>query len=180
MKPQFVFLALFLLVSVNLFAIKVSYDYDPSFDFSKFRTYQLIDVKDSKVDPLTDQKIKQAINNTMSKKGFSQDDSSPDLYLAYQFGVQKEQRVNPTTAVGWGWFPWDGPGMGMATAPATTSTIDIGTLVINLVNASNKKLVFRSQGTDTLDPSKDSGKNYQKIQQAVEKILNHFPPKPKK
>jgi len=48
------------------------------------------------------------------------------------------------------------------------------------VNASNKKLVFRSQGTDTINPSKNPDKNYQKIQNAVEKILKDFPPKPKK
>jgi Domain of unknown function (DUF4136) len=180
MKPRIGFLALFLLLAVNLIASKVVYDYDRSFDFSKFKTYQLIDVKDSKVNPLTDQKIKQAINETLAKKGFRQVDSNPDLYLAYQFGIQKEQQVNTTTAVGWGWFPWDGPGMGMGTPPAPPSTIDVGTLVINLVNASNKKLVFRAQGTDTLDPKTDPEKNYQKIQKSVDKILNDFPPKPKK
>ncbi len=74
--------------------------------------------------------------------------------------------------------PWYGGGMGTMTA--TTSTINIGTLVIDMVNPADKKLVFRSQGTDTLNPSSDPDKNYKKIQKAVEKILKNFPPKPKK
>jgi hypothetical protein len=178
MKFRFAFLALFLLVVVNLFTIKVTYDYDRAIDFSKFRTYQWIEVKDNHVNSLSDQKIKQATDLVLAQKGRRRVESNPDLYVAYQVGLQKEQQINSMTTGGWGWGPWYGPGMGMSRI--TTSTINIGTLVIDLVNASDKKLVFRSQGTDTINPSKDPDKNFQKIQKAVGKILKNYPPKPKK
>jgi Domain of unknown function (DUF4136) len=178
MKIRFGVLAALLLVAVNLFALKVTYDYDRAFDFSKVKTYQWIELKDSKVNSLTDAKLKQAINDELSKKGFTRVDSNPSLYIAYQVGLQKEEQINTMTTGGWGWGPWYGGGMGTMTA--TTSTINIGTLVIDMVNPADKKLVFRSQGTDTLNPSSDPDKNYKKIQKAVEKILKNFPPKAKK
>jgi len=178
MKIRYGFLLLLLLVAVNLLALKVTYDYDRAFDFSKAKTYQWIELKDSKVNSLTDAKIKQAINEELAKKGFTRVESNPNLYVAYQVGLQKEEQINTMTTGGWGWSPWYGGGMGTMTA--TTSTINIGTLVIDVVNPADKKLVYRSQGTDTLNPSSDPDKNYKKIQKAVEKILKNFPPKPKK
>ncbi len=177
MKLRFGLLAVLLLVGVNLFALKVTYDYDRAFDFSKVKTYQWIDLKDSKVNSLTDAKIKQAVNDELGKKGFTHVESNPSLYVAYQVGLQQQEQINTMTTGGWGWGPWYG---GMGTMTATTSTINVGTLVIDIVNPADKKLVFRSQGTDTLNPSSDPDKNYKKIQKAVEKILKNFPPKPKK
>jgi Domain of unknown function (DUF4136) len=178
MRIRYGFLAALLLLAVNGFALKVSYDYDRAFDFSKLKTYQWIELKDNKVNSLTDAKIKQAINEELAKKGFTRVPSDPNLYLTYQVGLQKEQQINTMTTGGWGWSPWYGGGMGTMTA--TSSTINIGTLVIEIINPVDKKLVYRSQGTDTINPSSDPDKNYSKIQKAVEKILKNFPPKPKK
>lgn len=178
MKIRYGFLAVLLLFAVNLFALKVTYDYDPGFDFSKVKTYQWVELKGNGVNSLTDAKIKQAINDELAKKGFTRVESDPNVYVVYQVGLQKEQQINTMTTGGWGWGPWYGGGMG--TTMATTSTINIGTLVIEMVNPADKKLVYRSQGTDTLNPSSDPDKNYKKIQNAVGKILKNFPPKPKK
>jgi Domain of unknown function (DUF4136) len=178
MRIRFGFLAALLLAAVNVPALNVSYDYDRAFDFSKLKTYQWIELKDSKVNSLTDAKIKQAINEELAKKGLTRVPSDPSLYLAYQVGLQKEQQINTMTTGGWGWSPWYGGGMGTMTA--TTNTINIGTLVIEIINPVDKKLVYRSQGTDTINPSSDPDKNYKKIQKAVEKILKNFPPKAKK
>ena len=47
MKIRYGFLAMLLFFAVNLFALKVTYDYDRAFDFSKVKTYQWIELKDS-------------------------------------------------------------------------------------------------------------------------------------
>lgn len=178
MKARFALLAVLMLFAVNALAIKVVYDYDRSFDFGKAKTYQWVDLKEGQANQLTDQKIKQAINEDLAKKGLTRVEANPDLYLAYEVGIKQEQQIYTTTTGGWGWDPWWGAGM--ASATSTSSTINIGTLVINFVNAQNRKLVFRSSGTDTINPSKDPDKNFKKIQSAVQKILKDFPPKPKK
>ncbi len=182
MKPRYGLLAVFLLVAVNVFAIKVTYDYDRAVNFANYKTYQWVDLKDNKISSLTDGKIKQAIDEELAKKGFTKVDSNPSFYISYQVGVQNEQQVNMMTTGGWGYSPWWGPGMyggGMGTTTATTSTIRIGTLIVSFIDPGTKKLFFRSQGTDTLNPSSDPDKNYKKIQKAVAKILQNFPPKPK-
>jgi hypothetical protein len=67
---------------------------------------------------------------------------------------------------------------GMGTA--TSSTIKIGTLALDMYDVQAKSQVWHGDATKTLDPSKDPEKNREKIQKVAKKLLKDYPPKAKK
>ena len=69
--------------------------------------------------------------------------------------------------------------MGMGSSTTTVSTFVEGTLIVDLFDASTKKLVWRGIATDTL--SDTPAKNAEKIQKATKKMFEKkFPPVAKK
>ena len=65
-------------------------------------------------------------------------------------------------------------------ARANTSTIEVGTLIVNLYDPIKKQLVWRGSATKSLDIKKDPDKNYKNLEKAVAKLLRNFPPGSKK
>jgi len=65
-------------------------------------------------------------------------------------------------------------GGGMGTA--TSSTIDIGTIVVDMYDPSTKQLVWTGRATKTLNPSKNQQKNMENLNKAMQKLLKNYPP----
>jgi len=63
---------------------------------------------------------------------------------------------------------------------ATSSTLSVGTLVLDMYDPPSKSLVWKGQATKTLDPSKDANKNQDRLNKAMAKLLKDFPPTAKK
>ena len=61
-----------------------------------------------------------------------------------------------------------------------TSTIPVGTLLIDLYDPARKQLVWRGDGTKTIDIKKNPDKNYRNLQKAVAKLFKNYPPQPGK
>jgi hypothetical protein len=152
----------------------VTANYVPGTDFSKYRTYKWVVIEGAEQpDQIVDVQIKTAVDSVLSGKGFKKvTGDTADLFVGYQVAVQQERQWN---AYGGGGLRWGG---GMGTA--TSSTISIGTLVLDMYDPSLKQLVWKGQATKTLSPSKDPEKNQQNIQKAMAKLLKEFPPTPKK
>ncbi len=153
----------------------VKYNYMPGTDFSKFKTYKWVDVKGGNhPDQLINDQIKQAIDSQLAAKALSKTDSDQaDLYVDYQVAVNQEKQ-------------WDAIGYGGrytrmgGTGTMTSSTINIGTLVVDMYDVASKKQVWRGDATKTLNPSKDPAKNQENLQKAVAKLLKNYPPPVKK
>ena len=64
---------------------------------------------------------------------------------------------------------------GMATA--TSSTINIGTLVLDMYDPVRKQLVWTGNATKIIDPSKSQEKNQKNLDKAMQKLLKNYPPK---
>ena len=174
MKITHLALAVLLAGGGSLWAQKVTYNYDKQADFSKYKTYQWVPLEQGKIqNGILEKNVIQVIDEQLVAKGLRRVDSNPHLLVAYQAGTQKEKQLNTISTGGWGYGPGWGPGM----TTATTSTVTIGTLVVSIGDASTKSLIWRGQGTDTINPSKDPEKNYKKLQKAAAKILKDFPPK---
>ena len=148
----------------------VSYNYVPGTDFSKYKTYKWVEVQGVKYpNQIIDTQIKQAIDSQLATKGLTRTESdSADLYVTYQVAVnQQTQWTTYDTGGGWYWG-------GMATT--TSSTINVGTLVLDIYDAEAKKLIWRGDATKTLNPSKDPEKNQQRLQKIMAKLLKNYPP----
>lgn len=152
----------------------VKTNYMPGTDFSKYHTYKWIPEGNRHPDEIVDQEIKQAIDQALASKGLTKTDAgNADMYVGYQASVNHEKQWNGY-GEGGGWRF----GRGMGTA--TSSTIPVGTLVLDMYDPAGKLLIWRGEATKTLNPSNDPEKNQERLNKAMNKLLKNFPPKAKK
>ena len=156
-----------------LFAAKVTTDYDHKADFTRYHTYTWM--KAEAGSPLWPDRIKNAVNAELSKKGLTQGGAESDLSLT-AFGSSHNQPRLTTFyngfGPGWGWG-WHGFG-------DTITYVDeepVGTLVLDMFDTHDKKLVWRGVATDSLSDNPD--KNEKKLEHGVADMFGHFPPKPR-
>jgi hypothetical protein len=145
------FAPVFVLLAGMAFGQKVTYNFDQGTDFSKFKTYKWVEIKDATYpDQMVDKQIKTAIDSQLVLKGLKQTDSdNADLLIAYQIAVDKEKQINSYTTGGYGYGArWGG---GMGTTTATTSTVHIGQLVIDMYDTAQKQAVWRGIGVKEID-----------------------------
>ncbi|HEX2917877.1 MAG TPA: DUF4136 domain-containing protein [Edaphobacter sp.] len=179
----FVWLAALLVLTGTLRGQDVRYNFDKSADFSKFKTYKWVSLKDApKVNDLVDKQIKDAIDSQLSTKGLTKvDGDDVDLYIGYQVGMTSEKQFTSFDS-GWGagpgWYRggWYGGG-GMTTG--STSTIYIGQLALDMNDRSNKELVWRGVVSKTIDTKAKPDKQAKNLNKAVAKLLKNYPPKVK-
>ena len=58
----------------------------------------------------------------------------------------------------------------------TTSTIEIGKLVVDIFDPASKQLIWRSGAEKTLDITEDPDKNYRSLEKAMAKLFKNYPP----
>jgi len=187
MKRFFLFsIVTFLVGVVSSFAQDVRYNFDKSADFSKFKTYKWVPIKDaSKVSDLVDKQIKEAIDAELSTKGLTKvDGDDANLYIGYQPAVGTEKQFN-SYSTGWGYGPgWGGGwygygGMGSTTTTGSTSTIYKGQLGLDMYDSANHTLVWRGVASKTIDPKAKPEKQQKNLAKAVKKLLKNYPPQKK-
>ena len=88
-RISFLSLALLLMMATSALSQDVRYNYDKDTDFSRFKTYKWVAIKDAqKPDDITDKQIKESIDAQLSTKGLSKTDGgNADLYVAYQVAM---------------------------------------------------------------------------------------------
>jgi hypothetical protein len=89
-------------------------------------------------------------------------------------GVKKNQAEYTTfyDGLGGGWR-WHGWGGGMATT--TVEEVPVGTLVVDIYDTSTKQLIWRGLAHDQLSDKPD--KDTKKLEKAVNKMFDKFPPR---
>lgn len=163
--------AIVLMAGIIATGQEVRNNYMPGTDFSKYHTYKWVNIEGgAHPNQIVDAEIKQSVDSQLAAKGLTKTDSdSANMYVGYQVAVDQEKQ-------------WNGYGMGggirfggMATA--TSSTISVGTLVLDMYDPASKQLVWTGQATKTIDPSGKPEKNEKNLNKAMEKLLKNFPPK---
>ena len=115
------------------------------------------------------QLVLEAGNTQLMKKGLQPVEHSPDVFITFFLHANPGQSIKIVDA-GYGWY-----------GPATWTTTEIdsymdGMLVIDIVDASTSKLIWRAYCGDHIREMKKRDK---KITAAVKKALDRFPPKEK-
>ena len=164
---------LWMLAGGTLAAQDVRYNFMPGTDFSKYHTYKWVSIEGgAHPNQIVDAEIKQSVDSQLASKGLTKTDSDKaDLYVGYQIAVDQEKQWN---AYGMGGGIRFG-GMGSA----TSSTINVGTLVLDMYDPSIKQLVWTGNATKTIDPSSNQEKNQKSLDKAMAKLLKNYPPKQK-
>jgi hypothetical protein len=163
----------------------VRYNFDKDTDFSKFKTYKWVAIKDAaKVSDLVDKQIKDAIDAELATKGLSRvEQDNADLYIGYQPAVGEEKQFN-SYSTGWGYGPgWGGGwygGTGSTSTYGSTSTIYKGQLALDMYNSAGHDLVWRGVVSKTIDPKAKPEKQQKNLAKAIRKLLKNYPPQVKK
>jgi len=176
MKSLAAAVAVVLLVPALALAQKVSFDFDKSADMSKFKTYALKD--GTKVgDPLIDNRIVSAIETELASKGFTKKDAGSDVVVVYHVAFDKQKDITAYSS-GYGryGYRWGG---GWGTTDVRVNEILVGTLVIDVADATKQEVVWRGMGVKEVDVQAKADKREKNINGAVKKILQNFPPKKK-
>lgn len=167
--------------------VSVSYDYDPSFDFKLVKTYDWLPISEkTEIDELTLKHMKNAINQNLESKGFKNVKENPDILIAIHGAKEKKVDVEKWD---YGYVDYryerDYPYWLREYYPLMRGTdfyeqrsgvekyeYEMGTLIVDLINAKTKELVWRGIATRVMNP----GRTKQDINEAINRMLLNFPP----
>jgi hypothetical protein len=156
-----------LMTSVSIFAADIRTDYDHHADFTKYKTYSWAKVDTP--DPLWNDRVKEAVDRALAAKGWSQVPSGGDVSLV-AVGTTREKPTLRTFYDGFDGWLWGG----FADATTYVENYTEGTLIIDMFDRASKRLLWRGSASDVLSgkPEKDE----KKLEKAVSRMFEHFPP----
>ena len=182
-KALFITLVGLLLAAGAALGQDVRYNFDKNADFSKFKTYKWVTIKDAaKVNDLTDKQIIAAVDAELATKRLTKtSDDSANLYIGYQAGIGQEKQFTSFSSdwgYGGGWYRggWYGGMGGMSTTTGQTSTIYVGQLALDMYDSANHDLVWRGLASKTISPKAKPEKQEKNLAKAVRKLLKNYPP----
>jgi hypothetical protein len=163
---------------------QVTTDYSPATSFSQFKTFALVSSPDTAAaQQLLDQRVRNAVQAQLTTKGLTPADrQNADLYVGYGM-VDKTHRQVYTYNDGWGWgggWGWRYYRWGVAwpmTVQRQVETYTDGTVVVNLIDAKTKQVVWEGEVPDVVNlPVDDPIRATKEVDAAVTKLFTKYPP----
>jgi hypothetical protein len=155
--------------------LSVTSDYDHTVNFSQFHNFKIVKLeqKYQALSQFNQMRIINAVQEQMIAKGFTLSET-PDLLINITTILKNEKQLVANSYVyGGGYRPYIWGGGNMSTTVNVQNYIS-GSLIIEVANASNQKLLWEGIGNQNIDsPSKNPDKA---IPAAVQKIMAGFPP----
>lgn len=164
---------LLLALPAIVLAQKTSFDFDTTAIFSTYRTYAWKRGTPAG-DQFLDRRIVSAIASQLAAKGLTRNESNPDLYVQYHVGLGVHRSVSGFASGPGGAYSWRG---GLDSVDLQLNEMGVGTLVIDVVDATKEQLVWRGVGVQELDIDTKPQKRDEAVGKAVDKILKNYPPK---
>lgn len=162
--------------------LEVTANYDPSADFSKYKTYSWETPKspvlDSSVNnPILNKRIAVAVDTQLAAKGFKKVDSDADFLVGYHVALENKVSVTSMNNYygyargGWGWnYPYRGRG------GVDVYEYQQGTLVLDMVDPKTNSLIWRGSAQAEVDQYAKQAKKDKLLNDAVAGMLEKFPP----
>lgn len=168
---------------VSCATLQVAVDYNPDFDFGSIGTYAWLPHESP---PGTDLRINNALINDrvvaavdarLEAKGYRKTDAgTPDVYVTWLGAIDRRIRMDTiNNYYGPYWYGsrgccWGGP------RRTLVSEYEEGTLIVDVLNAVDRKLVWRGTGSDYIRTMKTPEETTRNINAAIAGILADFPP----
>ena len=165
----------------------VNVDYDKATNFQGLKTFTLMPTPETKTgderldSPLVDKRIRNAIVTVLTQRGYREVNQNPDFAVAYQLGVRQEvdsSRASMTIGVG-GFYPRSAIGMTYG-YPGYIESYERGILTIDILQGSDKKLIWRGSSGRRLYDGRTPEKSEKEVKSVVQEIIDKFPPGYKK
>ena len=150
-------------------AQQMSVDYDRSADFSKFKTFAWT-TGTPVTDDLNHKRIILAIEEQLTARGMAKVamQTHPDVIVAYHANFERDLQIT-----GFGSGPFYGAGRSMS---ARAQQIVVGTLVVDLMDASTRSIVWRGMTASDLNPAASAERRDKNVGKAVAKLFKDYPP----
>ena len=175
-------------------SMKVISDKDNSEDFTVFKTYEFMgwaDNSDQALNRFDKERVEESFAQEAAKRGLSPVKSNGDIIITlFVTGEVRTQKTATTTTTGmgmgmapmgrgmrgpgWGW----GGGMGMTQSHTVINENNYleGTLMLEIFDVEDKKLIFQAMGTKVIDD--DPNKRAKQIPKLVTAIMKEYPVEP--
>lgn len=186
------------LIFTGCSSIKVTSDFDTTVDFTQFKTFEYYgwaEESNKILNQLEQERIESAFGKELKKRGLSymKKGEGGDLIITlYVVAEQKTSTTANTTTTGMGGYGyggyygygpaygWGGSSMHNSTTTYTERDYTVGTVVIDVYDAKEKKLIWESMGTGTVKETKTPEAKEKNTNSAVAKIMATYPIAPAK
>jgi hypothetical protein len=167
-------------------SVRVSSDFDPNRDFRPLRSYAWLPrpVGEQAADgnTLLASRVERSVDSALAAKGFRVvDPGEADFFVTFHFAVDRRidvQTIHRSYGYSRGWSYRGGRGrVVVASVPETrVREIEVGTLLIDVVDAERDDLMWRGSGESRIRREKTPEGREKRISEAVNSILSDFPP----
>lgn len=157
--------------------ISVFSDYDPDYDLWTYKTFdwgEKVHIEEGKnplhYNELNDKRIKAAVQEQMTARGYQLTNEAPDLILHYHI-IVKDRSIVTTEPYGYSYGPY------WMHIHTNTYSYREGTLIIDLMDTKTKNLMWRGWAVtevDQIDPGEVDGL----IKTTVARIFRKYPKAP--
>lgn len=167
------------MISLWVFAgcssLRVSVDYDPGFEFQTTNSFAIAHYNKEGEDTLFNDRLIGALAADLRSKGYMQSaKKEADLIVTFHTDVENKTSIDTDyQMIGYGGYGYGG---GMI-ATTRTYTYKKGTLIIDVLNPKNEKIVWRGMATDILKEHKTPQERTEYINKVVKETMASFPSK---
>jgi hypothetical protein len=154
---------------------KIKVEYDKSVDFSKFKTFAMDSYQES-AKPMLRLAILGAIQDDLTKRGLKQVVDNPAIFVQVFGATDTDFTTHYHDPIYGGTIPSINSGITLwHNIPGTNTTVVIpkGTLVVDLIDARQKQLVWRGIAKQKLSDRRDE--LLDQVNTAVEKMFQQYP-----
>jgi hypothetical protein len=156
---------------------RIKVEYDKNLDFSKFKTFAW-GHHDAVSRPMLALAILGAIDEELTKRRLRKVENNPDIFIQMYGSVDSDMSVSYSNPLysGMGGIPSFDTGFvmwGSMPGGTTAVTVHKGQLVVDVIDASQKKLAWRGMATEKL--SNEKLKLVDQVNTAVEKMFQRYP-----
>jgi len=160
-------------------SMQVQSSHNSSADFSNLKTYQWgkvapLDVDKSRVDVSeVDARIRRTVDNELAAKGFKKVSSGGDFLVTYHAALDTKVDITQQDVYAADGMTSDAAWMG---TEEVKTVIDKGSLVLDIVDPSSKKVIWRTSASKTVELDVSPAKKDARAKEAVQQMLANFPP----
>lgn len=158
------------ILAVPAFAQKVTVNYDAAVDFSRYKRYAFLESNKPFASMVCHQAVLDNIQLKLAIRGLlpAYPDETPDLWIVYNAGIKELISIQ-------GYNYQYGPGWRWSQARQSALVEEPQTLVIDLVDAGENRLVWRGIATGALVQNPE--RTVKNIENATKKMFANYPMK---
>jgi hypothetical protein len=162
-----------LLILTGCSSLKVTSDYDPNVSLAGLEDYAVFPFENNSTDSLKNDRIIEAVTHNLTAKGYTlSDKSSADFYVRFQTMIRENVPGKTGFSIGLGTFSGN---IGGSVGTSRYRTYDEETLIIDMLNPSDEKLLWRGVATDTAEQPDSPEERQVYTDKVVDALLASFP-----